>query len=231
METQSLEQPAHYFLFALNRDFGLTVHVSTVAAIALVVLLIAAIAARHFLHDRFLKDFEIEAAEMGLGDQKITFKANELDRTVAYRIWVELSTRKIGLPIDADHDVIAEIYDSWYDFFSVTRELVKDVPITKLRYDSTRKIVHLSIEVLNTGLRPHLTRWQARFRRWYDYQLTLDKEAKLHPQQIQQNFPDYEDLVRDMLAINARLMAYRSKMYQLVTLGKSLPLDEAGRAK
>ena len=108
--------------------------------------------------------FEIDQAQFGLGYQKLILRPNETDRQIAYRIWVELSTRKIGLPIDLDDDVISEIYDSWYNFFSVTRELVKDVPVSKFRRKDTEKIINLSIEVLNTGLRPHLTKWQARFR-------------------------------------------------------------------
>lgn len=206
-----------YLRIALDKDFGLTVHVSTVALIGLVVVVALILAARQYFLRRRMPSFEIEEAEFGLGDQKITLRANDLDRTVAYRIWVELSTRKIGLRINLDDDVIDEIYDSWYEFFSVTRELVKDVPVIKVRNDSTRKIIRLSIEVLNEGLRPHLTKWQARFRRWYSYQLDKDKEAALHPQEIQKQFPAYDELVTDMLAINARLIAYRAKMYELVT--------------
>lgn len=206
-----------YLRIALDKDFGLTVHVSTVALIGLVVVVALILAARHYFLRRRMPSFEIEEAEFGLGDQKITLRANDLDRTVAYRIWVELSTRKIGLRISLEDDVIDEIYDSWYEFFSVTRELVKDVPVIKVRNDSTRKIIRLSIEVLNEGLRPHLTKWQARFRRWYAFQLDKDKEAALHPQEIQKQFPSYDELVTDMLAINARLIAYRAKMYELVT--------------
>jgi hypothetical protein len=206
-----------YLRIALDKDLGLTVHVSTIAVVGLVVVMALILAVRHYFLGKRMASFEIEEAEFGLGDQKITLRANDLDRTVAYRIWVELSTRKIGLKINLDDDVIDEIYDSWYEFFSVTRELIKDVPVAKVRNDSTRKIIRLSIEVLNEGLRPHLTRWQARFRRWYAYQLEKDKEAALHPQEIQKQFPAYDELVADMLAINAWLIAYRAKMYELVT--------------
>lgn len=100
-------------------------------------------------------DFEIDQAEIGVGKSKLRFKPNLTDRQVAYAIWVELSTRKIGLPIDLDHDVITEIYDSWYNYFSVTRDLIKSVPAAQVKRDSTQAIIKLSIEVLNEGLRPH----------------------------------------------------------------------------
>jgi hypothetical protein len=166
------------------------------------------------------KNFEIDQADIGIGDQKFTFKPNMTDKQVAYAIWVELSTRKIGLPIDFEHDVISEIYDSWYGFFTVTRELVKGIPAQKVRRDSTQKIIRLSIEVLNEGLRPHLTRWQARFRHWYDRELRkYDQgtgEEVLDPQLIQEKFPKYNELKTDMERVNQSLIKYRSQMYRMV---------------
>ena len=165
-------------------------------------------------------NFEIDQADIGIGDQKFTFKPNLTDKQVAYAIWVELSTRKIGLPIDFENDVISEIYDSWHGFFTVTRDLVKGIPAQKVRRDSTQKIIRLSIEVLNEGLRPHLTQWQARFRHWYERELRKYDESDgsevLDPQLIQEKFPKIAELKQDMDRVNQSLMKYRQKMYQLV---------------
>lgn len=163
-----------------------------------------------------LQDFELDEAEFGLGDQKFKLRVNDDDRQIAYKIWVELSTRKIGLPIDLEHDVITEVYDSWHTFFSVTRELIKDIPVRKYRRDSTEKIVRLSIEVLNEGLRPHLTRWQARFRRWYEQASGETDFVKISPQEIQLQFPHFQELADDMKIVNNRLIAYRKRMHQLI---------------
>ena len=217
VSTGMSDAASDYFRLVLANDFGLTVHANVVVVSAMLLLVFILLLARKIFFQRRLSQFEIEEAECGLGDQKITLRANDLDRTVAYRVWVELSTRKIGLKIDPDDDVIDEIYNSWHEFFSVTRELIKDVPVVKVRQDSTRKIIHLSIEVLNTGLRPHLTKWQARFRRWYANQLLKDGDALEHPQDIQKRFPDYDKLISEMLEVNSKLMAYREKMYALVT--------------
>ncbi len=141
---------------------------------------------------------------------------NETDRQIAYKIWVELSTRKIGLEIDLEHDVVAEVYDSWHTFFGVTRELIKDVPVRKFRRPTTEKIIEMSIEVLNEGLRPHLTKWQARFRRWYERQSNQEDFALKTPQEIQQEFPAFKELSEDLLTVNKKLKAYRTKMRQLI---------------
>jgi hypothetical protein len=166
------------------------------------------------------RNFEIDQAEIGVGTSRFRFKPNITDRQVAYAIWVELSTRKIGLPIDLNHDVIVEIYDSWYNFFSVTRELIKSVSVTQVKRASTQAIIKLSIEVLNEGLRPHLTQWQARFRHWYDRELKRYDEQTdqdvLDPQRIQAKFPQFDELQSDMQRVNAALIKYRAKMRELV---------------
>lgn len=198
----------------LSDDWSLSLHFSPIAVVSIAaVVFVAWLVVRLYFH-RKLVDFEIDSAEFGLGDQKISLKPNDTDRQIAYSIWVELSTRKIGLPIDVEDDVIAEIYDSWYAFFSVTRELIKDIPVSKVRSDSTSKIINLSVEVLNEGLRPHLTKWQARFRHWYDRQ--LDKTDDVDPQGLQKKFPAYDALTADMVSVNKRLIKYREKMIELV---------------
>lgn len=76
----------------------------------------------------FYKNIEIDSAEIGIQGQKITIKPNYINIEIAYKIWVELSTRKVGLPIDFENDVIVEVYKSWYQFFGITRELIKALP-------------------------------------------------------------------------------------------------------
>lgn len=204
-------------LFEISESFALKLEASPIFT-----LLLAAIACVLFIlylirFHGLLSSYDIEEAEIGLGDQRIRLRPNDTDRQIAYQIWVELKTRKIGLPIDLDHDTIEEVYDSWYSFFGITRELVKGVPVSKFRRKDTEKIVRLSIEVLNSGIRPHLTKWQARFRRWYEYEVKKDDNIVFAPQDIQKNFPMYSDLESDMLRVNRSLMAYRDKMYEIVS--------------
>lgn len=205
--------------FAVDKNLNVFAYVDAVVAGAIIALLIAIVAwrlSKGWSGLSILKSFEIDEAELGLGNQKLKLRPNQTDRQIAYKIWVELGTRKIGIPIDLEHDVIVEIYDSWYSFFSVTRELVKDVPVSKFRRKDTKKIVELSIEVLNAGIRPHLTQWQARFRRWYDKASAREDADGSTPQEIQKSYPDYGKLAADLEAVNRRLILYRKKMYELV---------------
>lgn len=201
----------------ISRHLDVSLQFDGLVIVMLVVLLLGGVLLRNgrTLINR-AKDFEINEAEFGLGKHKIKFKANDDDRQIAYKIWVELSTRKIGLPIDLEHDVITEVYDSWHTFFSVTRELIKDVPVRKYQRDSTTKIVGLSIEVLNEGLRPHLTKWQARFRRWYEHAASQQDFRNVAPQDIQRQFPVFNELAEDLKLVNERLIAYRTRMHELI---------------
>jgi hypothetical protein len=198
--------------------FTLTVSLSLVIFLALVAAIF--VIWRWWAGGISFRSFEIDQAEIGVGNNKFRFKPNLTDRQVAYAIWVELSTRKIGLPIDFEHDVLSEIYDSWFNFFSVTRDLIKGIPVNKVKHDSTQAIIKLSIEVLNEGLRPHLTRWQARFRHWYEHEVKKNNEGEagqvIDPQQIQANFPQYAELKDDMQRVNQALIRYRRKMHELV---------------
>jgi hypothetical protein len=150
------------------------------------------------------KSFEINCAEIGMKDQ------------IAYKLWVELSTRKIGLSIDYDNDVIIEIYNSWYEFFRITRELIKSVPINKIRKnESSYQLVEVAIEVLNEGIRPHLTKWQAKFRKWYFIESEKAENKGISPQELQKRFSGYEELIADMKRVNANLIRYKEILQKI----------------
>lgn len=161
--------------------------------------------------------FEIDEAEIGIGNNKLRFRANYDDLQIAFKFWAELATRKIGIPIDEEHDVIVEVYDSWYEFFRVARELIKSIPVTKYRHnESTKQIVRVSILVLNKELRPHLTKWQARYRRWWQRALADETNSGLSPQDIQKKFPQYKELVSELKSVNTKLVRYSKRLQDLV---------------
>jgi hypothetical protein len=168
----------------------------------------------------FNKSLEINGAEIGMRDQKIQLKPNYDDAQIAFKLWVELSTRKIGLQIDYENDVILEIYNSWYEFFKITRELIKSIPITKIRKNNdSYKLVEIAIDVLNSGIRPHLTKWQAKFRRWYSQESEKSENAELSPQELQKKFPNYIEMIDQMKIVNKKLMKYR-EILRDIALGK-----------
>lgn len=149
----------------------------------------------------------------GLGSAK--FKPNYNDIQIAHKIWTELVTRKAAIKIDPEHDVIAEVYDSWYALFGRIRQLVADVPAELLRREeSTRILVQIATDSLNLGLRPHLTIWQAMYRNWYQNQTEALKSSS--PQEVQRRFPEYDALIADMVRVNDELIDYAEQLRKIV---------------
>lgn len=197
--------------------WALSLHVHGGLLAGLVLLGAAVIAYRQFGSRGVAEDLEIAGADFGTSIGRVSLKPNTVDRQVAYALWVELATRKVGLEIDLKDDVVKEIYDSWYAFFGVTRDLIKTIPVTKVSNDSTRLIVLMAVATLNEGVRPHLTRWQARFRHWYDLELSRNPAAGADdPEVLQARFPEFRELAADLLKVNRHLIAYRKKMGEIV---------------
>ena len=87
---------------------------------------------------------------------------------IAHKIYIELITRKAAIKIEDDKDVIVEVYNSWYSLFQITRNELKSINGKLLKDNNTAKeLIRLLTDILNKGLRPHLTEYQAKFRKWY----------------------------------------------------------------
>lgn len=163
------------------------------------------------------KSIVIDEVCLGIGDSSVKLKYDKKDQEIAYKLWVELSTRKIGLLYDEENDVITEVYNSWYEFFKTARELLKQVPVHRLKYSD--ELIKLTERVLNEGLRPHLTQWQAKYRKWYEQEIKNAIEEA--PQDIQKRYPHYKLLISDLLETNKRMIEYKDLMKEIAFNEKS----------
>lgn len=145
-----------------------------------------------------------------------TFDSSRQDRLLAWKMYVQLKTRKAALPFDEEHDVIAEVYDSFYEIFGFTRSLLAEMSIREI--EGKDGVADLILRILNDGIRPHVTRWQASYRRWWEHQLRLEDNAGKCPQAIQKLFPDYGALVDDIKGTNTELAKLAEHM---LTIAKS----------
>ena len=208
-------------------------HLSLVISCSNVILIIAVcLIGLYFLcflirNKLWRKEVNVDEIELGIGNQKITLKPNYQTVQVAYKLWVELSTRKLGLPIDEDNDVITEIYDSWYSFFGIARELIKEIPANNATNKDTKELIILSSKILNQAVRPHLTKWQARYREWYARYLKSIDNYDVSPQELQKKFKCindencYTNLMKDLKKVNKKLINYR-KLLEKIVFGEEL---------
>ena len=167
-----------------------------------------------------LNEITIDEIELGIGsNSKVKLKYDSRDRQIAYKLWVELSTRKIGLEFEKGYDVISEVYDSWYEFFKIARELLKEIPVEKIQDDKETSLVEISIQILNKCIRPHLTKWQDKYRKWYENELEKNKDKQISPQEIQKEYEYYDEMVEDILNVNKKIKEYSKILYSIAVKG------------
>lgn len=187
----------------------------------LILLIIVVIKRKNSKTTTWEQKYKPQQIKIGTDGVEYTIAPNCMVVQTAYKFWVELQTRKLGLPIDLNHDVIVEVYNSWYTFFGVTRELIKNIPADEIKDESTQELIKMALEVLNNHVRPHLTRWQAMFRKYYNSMLEDDKTKDLSPQEIQKKFSKdenycYEKLSQDLINVNEILIEYKNNLEKLI---------------
>jgi len=188
--------------------YSLSIEVGPVFLALLVLGTAGWIIYHYYFRRRRLPSWSVVEADVQLGGiGKVKIRPSYEDIQVAHKAWVELVTRKAALPFDKDHDVISEVYNSWYALFQEMRSLTKTIPAERVRQSKdTQELVRLLVSALNDGLRPHLTKWQARFRHWYNEALKTDVQKG--PQEVQREFPQYQELVDDLVNVNKQLVDY-----------------------
>ncbi len=228
MTTQSASTPApltsgHPLLALTWKDdgsFGLEVHWGILVGLA--VLIVAFFIWRLWESRASLRNLFITESEIGVGPAKFTLKPDYQDRQLAFAIWSELATRRASLPFD-ENSILLEIYNSLYEFFGRTRELLQTIPVERLDRQSTRSIVEATVSLLNDGKRPHMTKWGTHFRAWYNLEMEKAKADKqgLTAHELQVKFPRYKELIADLKLTNEKLVVYKDQLYQLAAGSKS----------
>lgn len=167
---------------------------------------------KFFLKKKFkIVTMNINIANIG----SVSIEKNRDISKIAHKAWVEIMTRKVGLLFEEDKDVIVEVYNSWYALFEIIRELLKEIEPRK-KDTEIEKLEDILIKTLNYGLRPHLTKWQAKFRRWYEQEIGIEENQKLSPQEIQRKYDKYDELVEDLKKTNKQMVQFAEELKKLI---------------
>ena len=153
--------------------------------------------------------------EFSLAGQKITYEiARDFSNLeIAYHIYIELITRKAALPFDEENDIILEVYNSWYQLFGIIRNEIKSVNgSVLLNKNRTLPLIEITTKILNDGLRPHLTKYQGRFRNWLD----KHPDPDITPQELQRLYPEYTTLITDLKNVNIALVNYSKELHAFI---------------
>ncbi len=144
--------------------------------------------------------------------------AHAYARELAYRLWVQFSTRVVAFEIDWEQDDLAKVYDSWYSCFQQARTLVEEIPVWRdPDHGLAREVLGIATTALNQHMRSHLTAWQSRFRHWSDE--TVKKNTKLRslsPQVRQKQFPKFDELRDHFEQAQSALKTATYQLHKLV---------------
>ncbi len=154
--------------------------------------------------------------KIGGAEVEYAINRNYQNIEMAHRIYIELITRKAALPIE-NNDVIVEVYNSWYSLFQITRDELKKLSgVMLLENNESKDLIKLLTDILNEGLRPHLTEYQAKFRKWYKEALELEENKRKTPQDIQAQYDKYQELFDSMKYVNGLLSDYKDKLSDII---------------
>ena len=188
------------------------------------ILIIASYVIRKtILKNRTEADIKPVELTLSFGNSSIKYniERNYENLEIAHRIYIELITRKAAMPIDNENDVIKEIYDSWYALFQITRNEIKNISGETLQnYMKAEELIKMATDILNKGLRPHLTQYQAKFRKWYYEELENPKNKGKSPQEIQIEYKEYAKLVESIKEVNNILVEYAEQLNKFIIGGR-----------
>lgn len=154
----------------------------------------------------------------GLGS--VTYDTTQVDRTVAWKLYVQLVTRKAALPFDDENDTLADVLDSLFELFKIARELLLE--LRPADYKAGAGVASMIIRVMNDGVRPRLTRWQSDYRRWWENAIASEANQTRQPQEIQRDYSRYEELVTDLKAMNSELARFADDLLAIATTEASV---------
>lgn len=154
---------------------------------------------------------DIDGVDVGLDGLTFHICSDKEVRQIAYKLWVEINTRVIGVKINLDHDIIRAVHESYYTFFKSARLLIEDIPANSI--NKSKQLINLSISFLNEVMRPYLTKWGIKFNDWYDKEREIDKNTP--PQKLQRHYDEFKELSDDLLQLNLNIINYSNSLKRI----------------
>jgi hypothetical protein len=177
------------FVFAITRTGGRSLFVVSGAAAGL------ATAAVLQLYGQTVRLTEVKVTVPQLSE--LTFVVNNDGRKVAWQLFVEAVTRISTQPLDEESGLLREAMTSLHALFGSTREILRAGRPTAV-VPGGQTVEHLAVVMLNRELRPFLSKWHPRLRRfeeespgaaesaWPD-----NRQCRSELQQVQRNVQVY----------------------------------------
>ena len=206
-----------FFFDKENGSFSLSMNIWILLLVVASYFIVSYLLKRYKKSATVKRNIQLVKLKYTIGGVEVEYEIirNYKNIEIAHKIYIELITRKAAIEMEEGKDVIVEVYNSWYSLFQITREELKSFDGILLKDNNTSaQLVKLLTDILNKGLRPHLTEYQAKFRKWYSEKL---EEIKfLSPQQIQTQYEEIEPLMKSMKEVNRTLIEYSEQLRKII---------------
>lgn len=139
----------------------------------------------------------------GLGSAE--WEPSTEEKHAAWSLYVELVTRVAIEPLEPNSGSIREAMSSLHSLFAITREILKDAGTSAGLLDSS--VGGIAIHVLNTGIRPFLTKWHPRLSEW-----EAAKPAEVSAIVHEEHWSFANDCLRDLESVRKEIETYTNSL-------------------
>jgi hypothetical protein len=105
---------------------------------------------------------------LGVVELSGEWEPNDIERAAAWELYVELITRISVVPLDADQGSLREALTSLHSIFATTRDVLRrsGPDVAEPKPSGQFNFAYLALAILNSGIRPILTRWHPTLADW-----------------------------------------------------------------
>lgn len=143
----------------------------------------------------------------------LTLNIAKNDRQAAWNIYTQLSTRVAAVEFDESFDSAYLVHQSLYKMFDLIREEISKIPVERVRGDKSDNTVVFYMDILNKGIRPHLSKWHL------PLEAFVKTEREKHPNEsyfeIEKKFPLRKELIESLKAMNIRMNGYSKSLLMI----------------
>ncbi|MED7925967.1 hypothetical protein SMD20_17060 [Nonomuraea sp. LP-02] len=149
---------------------------------------------------------------------ELTFVVNNESRDVAWKLFVETTTRVSTQPLDDDEGLTREALSSLYGLFATVRDTLK-ASRPSVPAPGGRTVEQLAITMLNQELRPFLSKWHPRLREY----------EQAHPDAPESAWPDNGACRAELRQVQRRIQDYAMGFGELAGVSDPEAMAGAGR--
>jgi len=148
-----------------------------------------------------------------------TGQPDAAEKQAAWEIYVELVTRVPLAALEDDRGILREALSSLYSLFQITRTILRYLGPVKAQ-EPNRSISYLGISMLNTTLRPFLSKWHPLLQ---DYE--VKRPGSIGVLEHERQWEKYAELRHEIVGLRKALLNYANSFAEIA--GTSSQIKES----